>query len=113
MKSSRIEWTSKEKSLGEVNIRRAIFQGDSLSPLLFVVSLLPLTHILRDAAPGYHFASIGQKVNHVLFRDDLKLHARNEKSLESLLQTVRVFSNDIGMEFGVEKYAVLTMKKER
>ena len=82
-----------------------------MSPLLFVVCLLPLTHILRDAAPGYHFASIGQKVNHVLFRDDLKLHARNEKSLESLLQTVRVFSNDIGMEFGVEKCAVLTMKK--
>ena len=42
--------------------------------------------------------------------DDLKLYASNEKSLESLLQTVHVFSNDIGMEFGVEKCAVLTMK---
>ena len=33
------------------------------------------------------------------------------KSLESLIQTVRVFSNDMGMEFGVAKCAVLTMKK--
>ena len=40
-----------------------------------------------------------------------RLYASNEKSLESLIQTVRVFSNDIGMEFEVEKRAVLTMKK--
>ena len=64
--------------------------------------LLPLTHILRDAAPGCDFKSNGQKVNHLLFMDDLKFCASNEKSLESLIQTVRVFSNDIGMEFGVE-----------
>ena len=43
--------------------------------------------------------------------DDLKLYASKEKSLESLIRTRRVFSNDIGMEFGVEKWAVLTMKK--
>ena len=35
--------------------------------------------------------------------DDLKLYISNEKSLESLIYTVRVFRNDIGMESGVEK----------
>ena len=102
---------SGEDNLREVNIRRGIFQGDSLSRLLFVACLLPLTHILRDAAPGYHFASNGKKINHLLFMDDLKLYASNKKSLKSLIQTVRVFNNDIGMEFGVEKCAVLAMKK--
>ena len=43
--------------------------------------------------------------------DDLKLYASNEKSLESLIQTVRVSSNNIGIEIGVGKCAVLTMKK--
>ena len=43
--------------------------------------------------------------------DDLKLYANNEKWLKSLIQTVCVFSNDIRMKFGVEKCAVLTMKK--
>ena len=52
-------------------------------PLLFAVCLLPLTHVLRDAAPGFPFASNEQKVNHLLFMDDLKLYASNEKSLES------------------------------
>ena len=43
--------------------------------------------------------------------DELKLYASNEKSLESLIQTIRVLNNEIEMEIGVEKCAVLTMKK--
>ena len=42
--------------------------------------------------------------------DDLKLYA-SEKSLESLIQTVRGFSNYIVMELGLEKCAALTMKE--
>ena len=109
MKSWPVELIS-EEDLAEVNIRQGIFQDNTLSPLLFVVCLLQLTHILRDAAPGYHFASNRQKVYHLIFMDDLKLYASNEKSL---IQTVRVFSNDIGMEFGVNKCAVLPLKKEK
>ena len=45
--------------------------------------------------------------------DHLKLYARSENSLESLIQTAGVFSNDIGMEFGVEKCAVFKMKKRK
>ena len=33
--------------LGEVEIKRGIFQGDSLSHLVFVLALLPLSLILR------------------------------------------------------------------
>ena len=46
MKSWRVELTSGNDVLGEVQINRAIFQGDSLSPLLFIIALLPLTSIL-------------------------------------------------------------------
>ena len=106
MKSWPVELISGKENLGDVNIRRGTFQV-----FLFGVCLLLIAYILRDAAPGYHFASKGQKVHHRLFMDDLKLYASNEKSLESLIQTVRVFSNDIGMGFGVEKCAILTTKK--
>ena len=82
-----------------------------MSPLLFIVCLLTFTNTLRDTAPGHHFASNRQKVNHLLFMDGLNLYASNEKSLEVLIETVHVFSNGIGMEYGVEKCAVLTMKK--
>ena len=43
--------------------------------------------------------------------DDLKLYSRSEKGLDSLLQTGCVFSEDIGMEFGIEQCATLLMEK--
>ena len=39
------------------------------------------------------------------------LYSRSKKGLDSLVQTVRVFSKDIGMEFGIEKCAMLVMEK--
>ena len=45
--------------------------------------------------------------------DDLKSHSRSEKRLDSLVQTVRVFSKDIGMEFGIKKCAMLVMEKRK
>ena len=43
--------------------------------------------------------------------NDLKLCSRSEKGLDSLVQTVPVFSKDIGMAFGIEKCAMLAMEK--
>ena len=38
--------------------------------------------------------------------DDLKIYSQSEKGLDSLVQTVRVFSEYIGIKFGIEKYAM-------
>ena len=43
--------------------------------------------------------------------DDLKLYSESEKTLDSLIETVRIFSNDIKMEFGINKYAILVLKR--
>ena len=45
--------------------------------------------------------------------DDIELFAKNEKDLETLIQTVRIYSQDIGMEFGTEKCAILVMKSSK
>ena len=42
--------------------------------------------------------------------DDIKLFAKTEKELETLIHAVRIYSQDIGMEFGIEKFAMLVMK---
>ena len=73
---------------GSVPIRRGIFQGGSCSPLLFVIALLPLTHILRGTGMGYQLAKNGAKVNHLFFMDDLKLYEKNDKKIDSLIKTV-------------------------
>ena len=45
--------------------------------------------------------------------DDLKLYSRSVKGWDSLVQAVRDFSEDIGMEFDIEKFAMLVTEKER
>ena len=45
-----------------------------------------------------------------MYMDDIKLFAKNEKELETLIHTIRIYSQDIGMEFGIEKWALLVMK---
>ena len=42
--------------------------------------------------------------------DNLKLFGRTEKELEGLIELVSVYSRDIGMEFGLDKCAVLVIK---
>ena len=91
-------------------IRRGIFQGDSLSPLLFVMIMAPLTMLLKDESKGYKLGNSGNAVNHLLFMDDLKLYARSQDEVDALLGLVQEYSKDIGMEFGMDKCAVLGIK---
>ena len=42
--------------------------------------------------------------------DDIKLFAKNKNELEALKHTVRIYNQDIGMEFGIEKRALFVMK---
>ena len=58
---------------------------------------------------GYKLGKDRGKINHLLFMDDLKLYAKNEKELDTLVQTVRIFSEDIGMEFGIQKCAMVKL----
>ena len=111
MEKSKVMLCSRNSELGEVEIKQGIFQGDSLSPLVFVLALIPLSLILRKAKAAYEFSESKEKINNLLFMHDLKLYSQNEKGLNSLVKTVRVFSEDIGMEFGTEKCAMLVMEK--
>ena len=101
--------TASGKTLCEVDIKRGIFQGDSLSPLIFILCAIPLSTMLRKMKPGYTLGKV--KVNNLLFMDDLKLFGKNENEIESLLSTVHDISVDIRMEFGIQKCGVLVMKR--
>mmetsp|Transcript_1842 Transcript_1842/g.2013 ORF Transcript_1842/g.2013 Transcript_1842/m.2013 type:complete len:89 (+) Transcript_1842:1-267(+) len=53
-----------------ITFLRGIFQGDSLSPLLFCLALAPIGNILKRDNIGYKIT--GKKVNNLLYIDDLK-----------------------------------------
>ena len=43
--------------------------------------------------------------------DDLKLFGKTDDQIDSLVQTVFTFSEDIVMEFGLKKHGVVILKK--
>ena len=51
------------------------------------------------------------KINHLLFMDDMKMFAKNKKEIDSLVSTVQLVSQDIGMQFGGQKCGVTVMKR--
>ena len=97
------------RSLAETKIQRGIFQVDALSSLLlFTIAMMPLNHMQRKCTTGYKLSRSQEKSNHLMFINDIKLFAKNEKELETLIHTVRIYSQDIGMEFGRENVPCLS-----
>ena len=92
-----------------IKIKRGIFQGDSLSPLLFCISLIPISLELSSSGYGYKIGT--QWTTHLFYMDDLELCAKDDSELEGLLRIVKGFSDDIGMEFGLSKCAKATFKR--
>ena len=105
--------TSSGTRLAEVNIRGGIFQQDSLSPLLFIVAMVPMTRVLERIEVGYQLKKGGSRVNHLMFMDDIKLFGRSTKEIDTLVQTVRIVSGDIRMEFGIEKCAHFNIQRRK
>ena len=111
MQQWRLSMPVNDEDMGEFNVKRRIFQGEILSPLLSVLSMVPLSLILKKVNACYKWGKEKYKLNHLLFMDDLKLYAKSEEQANTLLRTVHVFNTDIGMEFGIKESGVLSMKR--
>ena len=48
-----------------------------------------------------------------MYMDNIGLFAKNEKELKTLIQIVRIYSQDIKMEFGIERCTKLEMKSSK
>ena len=55
MKKWKLLLSSNGSDLCEVDVSRDIFQGDSLSPLIFVIYMIPLYLLLRKVKASYEW----------------------------------------------------------
>ena len=86
-----------------INFLIAIFQGDSLSVTLFILSMNSLSHLLKQLKV-YAAGNEGNiNIRYNFFVDNLKLYAGTNKNLKKLLHISTTFSKDIDMKFGVDK----------
>ena len=85
--------------MAKVDVRGRIFKGDNLSPLLFVICMIPMTQISRKVKSRYTLKN-GEKLNHLLFTNDLMIFAKSDCEVNGLVSTVQMLSNNIAMELG-------------
>ena len=94
-----------------IQFRRGLFQGDALSPLLFVMAVAPLSSHLQIAG-GYSVAHHASPITHLLFMDDLKVFEESKAELESTLEVAEGLVRAVGMSLGVRKCAVAHLRAE-
>jgi hypothetical protein len=92
---------------------KGIFQGDSMSPLLLCIALIPVTNELNRYNCGYQIHGTERKISHFLYMGDLMLIRRSEEELTDEIQIVKTFSNDIKVTFGWEKCARICLKSDK
>ncbi|XP_029657731.1 uncharacterized protein LOC115232001 [Octopus sinensis] len=98
------------RRIGSVKLNRGILQGDSLSPLLFVMVLDPLSRILNSVFPKLEINQedpnmLTYSTNHLLFIDDLKIFALKQDTLLKMMEAVNGFFKIVGLEMNSEKSA--------
>ena len=97
------------KNLGSdfINYLRGILQGDTLSLILFVLSVNPLSFLLNKYE-GYKSTTEGEDKNitHLFFVDDVKLYAASMAKMIMMLELVTQFSSDIGMNFAYQNVPI-------
>ena len=79
MPTWRVELTAGGQRLAEIKIQRGIFQEDAVSPLLFVIAMMPLNHIVRKGTAGYKLSKLQEKVNRLMYMDDIKPFYKKRK----------------------------------
>ena len=79
--------------------------------MLFLVTLIPVTIILRTLKQEHSFGKGKERLNHLLFMDDLRLFGSNDNEINSLVKVVKIVSGDIGTKYGFDKCVVLKMKR--
>ena len=87
-------------------------KGTPFHPCSFALAsfVIPLSHTLKSVV-GYKSKSIGGCVTHLLFMDDLKVYARDERAMKKALFLVDRVSKAVGMELGLQKCAVANILK--
>ncbi|GBE59174.1 reverse transcriptase domain containing protein, putative [Babesia ovata] len=103
---TRVRW--QRYDLFDKRVEKGLLQGDSLSPLLFVLCMDPLSRLLSSKYDAVEMQTRDGRVmatNHLLYIDDLKLIAKDAETLRLMTEETQVFFGKIGMTINRDKSA--------
>ena len=91
----------------EIKLENGILQGDTMSPLLFIIALDPLMNKLDNIIEGVKINN-NNKLNKLIYMDDLKIYLNENENIEEIDNKIIQLYNNIGMKINEKKsgYAV-------
>ena len=107
-KTGELNWRQEKKLIRCENPERNLPERCAIT--ITICNSDDATQSHRKCTGEYKLHKSQEKVNHLMDKDAFKVLTKNEKELETLIQAVRIYIQDIGIEFGIEKYAILIMK---
>ena len=86
-------------------IRRSVRQGCGLSPLLYVLSVEPLTRMIcsSPSVRGLHFPGLGGELRVIQYADDTTVVVRDEGSVGNILKICQSFGKASGAKLNTDK----------
>jgi hypothetical protein len=87
---------------GQFPVARGVCQGDTLSPLLFILTLNPLLEWLQEGQPGYTFGK-GLCVPIIAYCDDLALLSDSAVGMRAAFAKLLQFCRWAGLEVNPAK----------
>lgn len=103
------------RSSSPLRIRNGVLQGDTLSPLLFCLSVSPISHYLNTEVRKYitSTGTIGGRVtpsalslNHLYYVDDLVIYSPDSKALDQALRDIDTYAKGFNCRLNARKSAV-------
>ncbi|EYC16752.1 hypothetical protein Y032_0032g2474 [Ancylostoma ceylanicum] len=87
--------------LAEINIQRGVRQGDSLSPLLFILTLQCALNNIRGLGKGFRMN--GTMLTYLAYADDVVLLAHDCEELQALADALVSETSRIGLAVNISK----------
>ena len=98
----------------ELKVRNGLMQGDTLSPLLFCLTIAPISAWLR-AHVGLYKTNMGPRsdgaleMSHILYMDDLKVYATSWEDLVEAKAGIKRIAGQLGLALNARKCAVRSL----
>lgn len=100
----------KTKMSDPLRVKNGIMQGDTLSPLLFCMTITCLSEWLDKNISPYISRKIDSKapikLGHLFYMDDLKVYTSSVKELEKTIQGLPIVARELGLELNMKKCAI-------